>query len=320
MNLRGVIDGQNSPRYLDEPLSLGLAPEEGALVMKALEAAQAEIVRERSREAFEAERRSVHQPAPSARATKADAFARVAEAALASGAAGTRGSGGDTHQVVVHVDADALTSRPRGELHNGPGLLPGTIRRICCDASLVASVERDGEALSVGRKTRSIPPAIRRALKARDAGCRFPGCSADRFIDAHHIQHWADGGETRLDNLVSLCRHHHRLLHEGGFGVLAKADGTVVFRRPNGRRLEAAPQLPGAEPGGEGRSPAPATPPDPFNRLAPCSAGENNERLDLDHTLFCLLQPSRGVPRNTTAVGSVRSESEPRAAPVGQPP
>ena len=314
-----------------------LAPEEGALVMNALEAAQAEIVRERSRESFEAERRSVHEPAPSARATKADAFARVAEAALAGGASGTRGSGGDTHQVVVHVDADALvaaekaagggspdgrggTSRPRGELHSGPGLMPDTIRRICCDASLVASVERDGEALSVGRKTRSIPPAIRRALKARDAGCRFPGCSADRFIDAHHIQHWADGGETRLDNLLSLCRHHHRLLHEGGFGVLAKAGGTIVFRRPDGRRLEAAPRLRGANPHGRPCVPAAATPPDPFNRLAPCSAGENNERLDLDHTLFCLLQPSRGVPRNTTAVGGVRSESEPRAEPVGQPP
>jgi hypothetical protein len=60
---------------------------------------------------------------------------------------------------------------------------------------------------------------MRRALKRRDGGCRFPGCPDTRFVDAHHIEHWADGGETRLDNLVLLCRHHHRLLHEGGYRI-----------------------------------------------------------------------------------------------------
>ena len=76
----------------------------------------------------------------------------------------------------------------------------------------------DGSVLNVGRKTRTVPPAIRRALDHRDGGCRFPGCGL-RFCDAHHIKHWADGGETRLDNLVLLCRRHHRAVHEDGFRV-----------------------------------------------------------------------------------------------------
>ena len=76
----------------------------------------------------------------------------------------------------------------------------------------------DGSVLDVGRKTRTVPPAIRRALDHRDGGCRFPGCGL-RFCDAHHVKHWADGGETRLGNLVLLCRRHHRAVHEEGFGV-----------------------------------------------------------------------------------------------------
>ncbi|MGK2927330.1 MAG: HNH endonuclease signature motif containing protein, partial [Lysobacterales bacterium] len=99
----------------------------------------------------------------------------------------------------------------------------------------------DGEPLSVGRKTRSIPPAIRRALRRRDGGCRFPGCCATRYVDAHHIHHWADGGETRMDNLVLLCRRHHRLVHEGGFGLKVAIGGGFRFTEPNGTLLPNAP-------------------------------------------------------------------------------
>jgi hypothetical protein len=99
----------------------------------------------------------------------------------------------------------------------------------------------DGTVLDVGRKTRTIPTAIRRALDARDGRCRFPGCTARR-CDAHHIEHWADGGATALDNLVLLCRRHHRLVHEGGYGVELAA-GDVRFIRPDGRRLAMAPAL-----------------------------------------------------------------------------
>jgi hypothetical protein len=60
---------------------------------------------------------------------------------------------------------------------------------------------------------------MQRALRARDRGCRFPGCDNRRFVDAHHVRHWAHGGETSLDNLILLCRRHHRAVHEGGYRV-----------------------------------------------------------------------------------------------------
>ncbi|MDP8983819.1 MAG: HNH endonuclease [Pseudomonadota bacterium] len=90
----------------------------------------------------------------------------------------------------------------------------------------------------MGRRTRTIPPAIRRALNTRDPGCCFPGCTYRCHLDAHHIEHWADGGATKLSNLISLCRRHHRLVHEGGIAVEARASGGWRFRRPDGREFE----------------------------------------------------------------------------------
>jgi hypothetical protein len=101
----------------------------------------------------------------------------------------------------------------------------------------------DGAILDVGRKTRTVPPSIRRALEARDRTCRFPGCTARR-CDAHHVEHWIDGGVTSLENLVLLCRRHHRAVHEGGFDAIRLRDGRVSFLRPNGTVLDAAPPLP----------------------------------------------------------------------------
>ena len=118
-----------------------------------------------------------------------------------------------------------------------------TARRIACDAGKVRMTHRNKEILSVGRKTRTIPPPVRRALEFRDRGCRFPGCTS-RHCDAHHIDHWADEGETKLSNLVLLCRRHHRLLHEGGFQVRMGADGAVQFFHPRGRPLHESPAPP----------------------------------------------------------------------------
>ncbi len=115
-----------------------------------------------------------------------------------------------------------------------------TARRIACDAGKVRMSHRSGLILSVGRKTRTIPPPIRRALEFRDQGCRFPGCTS-KHCDAHHIVHWADGGETKLSNLVLLCRRHHRLLHEGDFRVRMSDHGAVQFRHPRGQPLEQSP-------------------------------------------------------------------------------
>jgi hypothetical protein len=126
----------------------------------------------------------------------------------------------------------------------------GTSRRLACDAALVGLLEdAEGIPLSVGRQTRSIPPWLRRALQARDGGCRFPGCTHTRFVDGHHIRHWADGGETSLDNLVLLCRYHHRLVHEGGFACERTVTGEVIFRSPDDERLPPYAELPGIEAG-----------------------------------------------------------------------
>ncbi len=119
-----------------------------------------------------------------------------------------------------------------------------TARRLACDAATVTMRRgRAGAVLDVGRRTRTMSPALRRALAARDRHCRFPGCQARR-ADAHHVRHWAHGGATALDNLVLLCRRHHRTVHEGGFSVALGAAGDVRFVRPDGRPLEEAPPLP----------------------------------------------------------------------------
>jgi hypothetical protein len=145
---------------------------------------------------------------------RADALALMAETYLHHGPA--EQSTADRYQVVVHVDAATLSDGHEGrcEVEGGSSISLSTARRIACDASMVQVIENEsGDPLSVGRKTRSIPPALRRALKVRDQGCQFPGCTYSRYVDAHHIEHWADGGETKMSNLVTLCRAHHRMVH-----------------------------------------------------------------------------------------------------------
>ena len=155
-------------------------------------------------------------------------------------------NGGERCQVVIHVDEMVLKephSCGRCECEAGPVLAAQTARRLACDASLVRVVEdENGEPLSVVRKTRNIPPALRRALQLRDSHCRFPGCTSRHFLDAHHIQHWADGGETKVDNLVHLCKHHHRLLHEGGYQMVHESNGALSFMTPSGNRICEYPQ------------------------------------------------------------------------------
>ncbi len=130
--------------------------------------------------------------------------------------------------------AGAAVASGRSDLEDGTRVSAETSRRLSCDAGLVRVTHGpDGSVLDVGRRTRTIPPALRRALEARDRGCRFPGCGL-RFCDAHHVRHWADGGETSLRNTVLLCRHHHRLVHEGGWRILWDRDGRPVFMDPRG--------------------------------------------------------------------------------------
>ncbi len=134
----------------------------------------------------------------------------------------------------------------RCELEHGPSIAAETARRLSCDAGVVRIFEDSkGEPLDVGRKTRTIPPAIRRALNARDKGCRFPGCTFKRYVDGHHVHHWADGGETRLSNLVTLCRFHHRLVHEGQVdGPGPRRRGVSIRSKPDGETFESPPVPP----------------------------------------------------------------------------
>jgi hypothetical protein len=180
-------------------------------------------------------------------ARAADALCGLARAGLAEHAARGAGRGGaDPCELVVHVDADSLAADEiveRAELEQGPALAPETVRRLGCDAAVVRIVERDGQPLSVGRRTRTVAPALRRALRSRDDGCRFPGCTHRRFLHAHHIQHWARGGPTNLENLVHLCSYHHRLVHEGGFAVERAGRRGLRFRRPDGVLIRPTPLI-----------------------------------------------------------------------------
>lgn len=176
---------------------------------------------------------------------QADAFCLMAESMLASGPVAL--AAGDRHLVHVRVDLQALCDHD-GEgvsaIDDGPSIPPETVRRLCCDGGLVTWLnDREGNTLDVGRKTRVVPSALRRLIQRRDGGCRFPGCEQRRFVDAHHIVHWADGGRTDADNVVLLCRRHHRMLHEGGIRVIGNAQ-QLTFSDRQGRVLSNAPSLP----------------------------------------------------------------------------
>jgi Domain of unknown function (DUF222)/HNH endonuclease len=238
-------------------ISARLPAEEGALVLAALEAGR-DAVRDGRVRSASAETPHIgdmtpeelraddgeEAPGEQGAVSNADALLLMAETTLAAGPAAR--SGADNHQVVVHVDAATLDGADDGaaQLEDGPALHPETARRLACDASVVRILERDGRPLSVGRKTRSVPPSLRRALQSRDRICRFPGCCQRRFLHAHHIDHWARGGRTELANLVQLCAYHHRLVHEGGYGLERRPGGALRFRRRDGRPLPTAPTMP----------------------------------------------------------------------------
>jgi hypothetical protein len=146
---------------------------------------------------------------------------------------------GERPHVVVTLDLEALEGRAgRSELQDAGVVTPESARRLACDAR-VSRVITDGasQPLELGRSSKVVPPSLRRAVTVRDGGCRFPGCGRPPgWCDAHHVQHWADGGATSLDNLVLLCRPHHRAIHRG-FG-LEMVDGQPVFNRPDGTPLD----------------------------------------------------------------------------------
>ena len=195
----------------------------------------------RSREAATAaprvseETRTVNSPAVDPAAAPA-AAGQVEPAVGVHVAAETRGS--VQHAPAPGPDAGQAVIEAAGGIH----VSAEVARRVACDAGLVVLRHAaDGEVLDVGRRTRTIPTALRRALESRDRNqCQFPGCES-RHCDAHHVVHWADGGETQLTNLVQVCRFHHRAVHEEGFQVVADSAGQFRFLRPDGRPLPAVP-------------------------------------------------------------------------------
>ena len=211
-----------------------LAPEVGALLVQALAAAR-ETLYQQAR-LRNGDVTDVSAETPTMGQQQADALALLAETALHHGI--DPGAPGERYQVVVHVEED------QSVLENGARVSAETSQRIACDASRVVMRHgHDGHVVEVGARTRTIPPAIRRALHHRDRGCRFPGCGV-RFGQGHHIRHWAHGGPTTLSNLALLCRRHHRAVHEEGYQLDRQPDGQLRFRRPDGQVLPEVPHPP----------------------------------------------------------------------------
>jgi hypothetical protein len=204
----------------------------GEIVMKAIERALEQ----------EAIPDGIADGSPSSfQAQQADALVAMARTYLRAGASGATDStaspgsdsAADHYQVVIHVDEAAL----RGGAGRADAPLE-TVKRLACDSSVVVVTEDErGTPLDVGRKQRTVSTPLRRALLARDRHCTFPGCHRTRFVHAHHVDHWVDGGETTLGNLVLLCAHHHRLLHEGGYRIRRDYQGDYHFVRADGRAI-----------------------------------------------------------------------------------
>ena len=229
-------------------ISVELPRESGELVMKALELALKEM--ELNTDMFEGEK-CIVETEDSHSAKQADALVQMAKGYLAGGK-GKISSTADHYQVMVHVDEEVLRQTPTDKSKSD---LPcETIRRLCCDSGVVVvTQDKKGNPLNVSRKHRVVQPPLKRALLARDKCCRFPGCTHEKWLDAHHVEHWADGGETSLDNTILLCSKHHRLLHEGGFRIKKDTGCQWQFSYPASR----VPRLPGVAPASHAPRPAP---------------------------------------------------------------
>ncbi|RLB61618.1 MAG: hypothetical protein DRI90_10970, partial [Deltaproteobacteria bacterium] len=172
----------------------------------------------------------------------ADGLVLMAESALARGPAARRA--GERNQLIVQLGEELLDTGEHGtwraELHDGSWLSGQTLQRLACDCGVtVVKTGADGTPLDVGRKRRTIPPALWTALLTRDGGgCRFPGCTSRIFLAGHHIRPWAQGGPTNLDNTLIVCGSCHERFHEGGFRVERQADGTVRFFTRDGKVID----------------------------------------------------------------------------------
>ena len=259
----------------------------------------------------------------------ADALLVIAEAFLAGKVAAADDP--EVYQVIVHVGTDAIASRqaapPAGDVsaetprlpaprppehpadparchvEDGPAITVTTAQMIACSASLSWMLhDSAGKLLDLGRRRRRPNAALRRAARERDkCRCRFPGCESRR-VDLHHIQYWSNGGRTNLDNLVSLCKYHHMLVHERGYLIAAARDGTFTFYRPDGTAVPASPPLPQPDGTIEDCHDADITP----ETIIPPWYGE---RLDLDYAIYVCFANARTEQERRTQL----QDGEPRA-------
>jgi hypothetical protein len=177
-------------------------------------------------------------------ARKADALVALCSSGIAADADPDRAT------VVVHAPLDALVSGGRGcELEGGGVIHPETARRLLCNGRVQAVIEDEaGQPVRLGRTSREPSAWMMRQLRYRDQECRFPGCGARRFTQAHHIVWWERGGPTDLENLLLVCTFHHKLVHEYGWGLRRDPDGAARWFRPDGSRYHAGPGPPGFQP------------------------------------------------------------------------
>jgi hypothetical protein len=216
-------------------IEIQLLPDEAARFLQAVRAAQL------AQSPDQSENVSAETPA-----RRADAVVAVAESYLAS--TPNARTGGERTQLFVHLSEERAASDGSHEapawsaaLADGTWISGAALLRLACDTGIVvATKDAAGRVLDVGRKTRTVPAAILRALWLRDGHCRFPGCCARIGLEAHHAVHWAHGGETSRDNLMLVCDFHHHALHEEGFTARIEHD-TFVFYDPRGRAIPEAP-------------------------------------------------------------------------------
>jgi hypothetical protein len=276
-----------------------LPPEEGARFRKALEAFENALRAEEPADGDAAGHSERNWGQRSA-----DALVRMAETAIAAGDIVPDAA---RCQVVVHVDAQVLAdpaAAGRSEVEQAGGVAAETSRRLACDADVIPMTDGPrGEPLDIGRKSRVIPAALRRALRAHDEGCAFPGCNATRFVEGHHIRHWAEGGPTKLDNLVQLCTFHHRAAHEGGVEVSMQPDGKPVFSCASHGKLEENPPLPAV---GDEPCESLARQHEALGLAMTSETGLpswEGEKLDLDYVIWLLFQNRTANDQSAGYVG-----------------
>jgi len=249
-----------------------LPPEQAAVVLQALRAAMDDL--EHPHDDVPAETRAEalaaqdqrdgtawDEPLPPPRRKEdteslADALVGICADYLAGRAA--QADNPDTYQVIIHAGVGAITenseSHPawpaRSHLEDGASISPATLQVIGCNATISTMLhDTAGNILDVGRRTRKLSAALRRAVRERDRHrCRYPGCESRR-VDANHIRYWSQGGRTSLDNLVSLCKAHHHLVHDKGIIIIAATgDDGFTFYLADGARLSNSPPLPAGDP------------------------------------------------------------------------